>query len=380
MTRQKEITGHGSIRELRTILSSLSAKRVFLVSDKQSHEACGAKEALQWLSSCCAVVEFSEFEPNPRIEDVQRGITAFRQENVDCVLAVGGGSVIDMAKLVNFFSCKGLDPRTLARQEQIATQEGKLLIAVPTTSGTGSEATHFAVLYKGKEKLSIAHETILPDVAIVDPALSMSLPPYTTAASGMDALSQAIESYWSIHSTENSKEFSKRAIAWILPNIVVATREPTPAARLAMAEAAHLAGKAINITKTTAPHAISYPITSYFGIAHGHAVALTLPSILEYNGAVAREDVLDPRGASYARGTIMEIVEQLGAKDIASARGQLEHLMDRIGLERRLSALGIKSEEDIDLIIRNGFNPERVRNNPRLLTKTALREILHGAG
>jgi len=375
--RQQEWIGHSSVRRLRTVLSELSPRRVFLVSGKHSYEASGAKDKLGWLPSLYEVVEFSDFVSNPEVEDVRRGTAAFRRGQADCVVAVGGGSVIDMAKLVGYFACSDLDPLALPQQEAEPPGAGQPLIAVPTTSGSGSEATHFAVLYHGKEKLSIAHETILPNVAIVDPDLSMSLPAYTTAASGMDALAQAIESYWSIHSTTESKAYARQAIELILPNLGAAVQNPTPEARLAMAKAAHLAGKAINITKTTAPHAVSYPMTSYFDVAHGHAVALTLPSMLEYNAAVAPEDVLDPRGASYVRKVVMEVARQLGGKDIASARRRLEGLMGQIGLERRLSALGMQSEEDVELIVRHGFNPGRVRSNPRFLTEESLRKILY---
>ena len=144
-----------------------------------------------------------------------------------------------------------------------------------------------------------------------------------------------------------------------------------------MAQAAHLAGKAINITKTTAAHAISYPLTSYFGIGHGHAAALTLPSLLEYNAQVTKQDLLDPRGVSYARQSISEIVELLAASDVSQAKNSLEKLINDIGLETRLSQLGIISEDNMELIVRNGFNPERIGNTPRLLTEQALREMLN---
>ena len=122
-----------------------------------------------------------------------------------------------------------------------------------------------------------------------------------------------------------------------------------------MAEAAHLAGKAINITKTTAAHAVSYPITSFFNIPHGYAVGLTLPSFLVYNSNVTERDVLDQRGTDYVRQTISEIVGFLGQSNVTDAKQTLDDLMQEIGLKTRLSSLGIKSEKDIELIIENGF-------------------------
>src|SRR5207248_4789041 len=126
-------------------------------------------------------------------------------------------------------------------------------------------------------KYSVCHEFLLPDIAIVDPILTHKMSPRLTAITGMDALSQAIESYWSIHSTEESKGYAREAIRIIVDQLPKAVNEPTNDSRLAMARASHLAGKAINVTRTTAPHALSYALTSRFGVPHGQAVSLTLP-------------------------------------------------------------------------------------------------------
>lgn len=374
---QKEYIGFGSILCLREILVELGSRSIFLVTGKGSYSACGAESCLENLLKNYEVHRFCEFAVNPKLEDIDRGINVFKAVECDMVIAVGGGSTIDMAKAINFLSAH---PQTLGTCEirtSVSETAVRPLIAIPTTSGSGSEATHFAVVYADRQKQSIADERMLPVAAIVDTNLTMSLPRYATAVSGLDALSQAIESFWSIHSSEESKGFARRALELILPNIGVAVREPTPATRSAMAEGAHLAGKAINITKTTAAHAISYPITSYFGVAHGHAVGLILPSLLEYNAQVAENDVLDLRGGPYVRKIISEIVALFGANDVLEAKEKLEHLMSGIGLETRLSGLGIKSEKDFELIIHNSFKPERVGNNPRLLTEEALRKMLH---
>src|SRR5262249_51347864 len=139
---------------------------------------------------------------------------------------------------------------------------GLPLVAIPTTAGSGSEATPFAVLYVGHVKHSIAGPAMLPDVAIVDPSLTDSMSPALTAVTGMDAFSQAVESYWCIHSTERSKAYARRAIALVLEHLEVAVTAPREENRRAMSKAAHLAGRAIAITKTTGAHALSYPLTS----------------------------------------------------------------------------------------------------------------------
>ncbi len=372
---QREMIGFDCIQEIKTVLSDFSPRTVFLVVDKTSYEISGARKKLEPLLRNYRIERCEDCSPNPKIEDVEKGIERFKRAEPDVTIAVGGGSVIDTAKLIDFFGSNNFNPRAYLEKGETVDREGKPLIALPTTSGTGSESTHFAVVYLGRTKYSVAHERILPDVAIVDPWLTTSLPPYTSAASGMDALSQAVESYWSIHASRESRTFARRALERILPNIRAAVNEPTPQARLAMAEGAHLAGKAINLTKTTAPHAISYPITSHFGVAHGHAVALSLSSILEFNGDVREDDVLDAKGRLHVQKTMQELSVLFEARTIAETRKVMDELMRDIGLETRLGRLGLR-KEDIETIVANGFNPDRVKNNPRRLTKEALREIL----
>jgi alcohol dehydrogenase class IV len=177
----------------------------------------------------------------------------------------------------------------------------------------------------------------------VDPALTFSLSPRLTAITGLDAFAQAVESYWSVHSTAASRAYARRAIQLVLGSLSGAVHAPTPATRRAMSKAAHLAGRAINLTKTTAAHALSYPLTSYFGIPHGHAVALTLGQLLLYNSGVAADDVNDARGAAFVRRTIDELVALRGARTPEDACRRVEALTQDVGLPTRLSELGCTS-------------------------------------
>lgn len=373
---QKEYIGFNSIDSLKSLLEQYSAKKVFLVIGKGSYSLCGAEKCIQGELENRQVVSFSDFSCNPKIEDLCYGIECFKNAGSDVVIAIGGGSVIDMAKMINFFAGSKIQPKAYIKGKTAGVGKSLPLIAIPTTSGTGSEATHFAVLYVGHEKYSIGNEHILPDIAIVDPQFTMSLPPKITASTGMDALSQAIESYWCINSNELSKQYAKEAILLIMSNLHQCVTNPDKVSKTAMSKAAHLAGKAINITKTTAAHAVSYPITSFFGVDHGHAVGLTLASFLVYNFNVTDGDVLDVRGAKYVKKTIKDISSLLGESDILKAKEKLVSLMKLIGLETVLSNLGIDNK-GVELIIKNGFNPERVKNNPRMLDKKSLRIILH---
>jgi alcohol dehydrogenase class IV len=374
--KQREYCGFGKLEMCGSMLANISAKNVLLVTGRKSYIQSGAKERLEKVLDSYDVSIFNDFEPNPKIENVHRGIEYLRSIKYDAVLAVGGGSIIDMAKMVNFFGANDVDPAEYLECDSKVIRKGKPLIAIPTTAGSGSEVTHFAVLYITRRKYSVAHKYIIPDFSVVDPTLTESLSSRQTAISGMDALCQAIESYWSVNSIELSKMYARRAIELIISNLTQAVNNPTKTIRVVMAKAAHLAGKAINITKTSAPHSISYPLTAYFDISHGHAVGLTLPSMMVYNYGV-NKDILDRRGSEYVKKTLSEIACLIGAENVHDAKKRMDSLMSDIGLERKLSQLGVSSTDAIEKIIEDGFAPDRVSNNPRLLTPTALRNILH---
>ncbi|MBN4049057.1 phosphonoacetaldehyde reductase [archaeon AH-315-M20] len=373
--KQREYLGFNSIDNLKPILDKHNPKNIFLVTGRKSYETCGAKSILDITLQPYKVTHFYDFEVNPKIKDVEKGIKNFRENECDFVIAVGGGSALDIAKAINLFSNNEESVLlTYTKNPENIKNKGKPLVAIPTTSGSGSEATRFAVLYKDKTKCSFAHVFILPDYAIVDPQFTINLPKYITACTGMDAFSQAVESYWSTNLTDESKEYARKAIKLIIENLQDAVNNPNEKSREAMAKAAHLAGKAINISFTTSCHAIAPPITSYFGVPHGHAVALTLAQMLIYNSQVTEDDLLDKRGLDYVKNTINELVALIGARTVEEAGKKIKGLMEDIGLITRLSELGIKTNEDVDLIIRDSFNPNRLKSNPRLLTKEALRK------
>ena len=372
--RQEEYIGFGSIKYLEDILRNYNARNIFLVTGKDSYRLCGAEEAVSKLPQAYSFSRFCDFESNPKLNDAERAMELFLEEDYDLILAIGGGSVMDMAKLIKIFSQQSGRPIEYVKKEKEIKDGGVPLVTIPTTSGSGSEATHFAVVYVDKKKYSVAHPNLLPDHAILDPLLTMDLPPRITASTGMDALSQAVESYWNVDSTDESQKYAKEAIALILENLVTAVNDPLPKSREYMLIASHLAGKAINITKTTAPHALSYHLTSEHKVPHGHAVALTLGEVFVYNGLVTEEDVTDKRGVEYVRKTMHELNSLLGCSDAESSREKIRGIMNSIGLETHLSSFGVV-EKDIEPIL-NSVNPERLKNNPRFLTKPLIKEVL----
>jgi len=365
----------GCASQVGAALTQLGAKSVFLVVDRPAYEMSGARSELASLWEDRDVVEFDGFANNPQIEDVLHGVEQYRRVPCDVIVAVGGGTALDIAKLIRCLTGLRHPPADIIADNSLIENSACPMVAVPTTAGTGAEATHFAVLYRGGVKHSVAHPSILPEVAVVDWRLTRSLPPRITAETGLDALSQAIESLWCIHSTEESMSYSVAALELALDNLETAVHAPIDAARAGMSRAAHLTGKAINITKTTAPHAISYKISYDFGVAHGHAVALTLGPILAFNAGVTESDVTDPRGVEHVRRVIDLILLKLGCKEATSGRARIAELMESIGCQTRLNELGIEGHLTRKSIAES-VNVDRLRNNPRKITILQLMQLL----
>jgi len=375
--KQNVFLGFNTITNVEKILKEHSPKNIFIVTGKLSYKKQKIISLIRQQINPYNVTYFSDFSPNPEIKDVLNGVVKYKNHQCDFVIAIGGGSAIDTAKAINILSYNKEHPLVYSRQLKHISRKGAPLIAIPTTSGSGSEATKFSSLYDNKIKCSLNHKYLLPDYVIVDPQLSLTLPPYISACTGIDALTQAIESHWCIDSTNESKKFSKKAIELIMNNISDAVHRPTIQIRGQMAEAAFLAGKAINITRTTACHRIASPITTHYGLPHGNAVGLTLAPMIIFNGNVNNKESQDLRGVDYVINTINEIANLIGSDSIYGASQKISLLLENIGLKTRLSEVGIKTTNDITKIIQGCYSKKKFNNNPRFLSETSLRyEIL----
>jgi len=361
---------YGSIQELKSYIDERSPNHIFVVTGRDSYRSSSAQKKLEAIIDC-EVTRFCDFSTNPKLGEALKIMDTYISINPDLIIAAGGGSVIDMAKLIKGLA-KERDPIQCVIENKISGSDTPL-IAIPMTAGSGSEATPFAVVYINGTKYSLSDPSLLPDEVVLDPSLTHSLASYHTAVSGMDALAQAIESYWSVNATDDSKEYSRLAIPLVLNNLEGAVKSPNQENRENMLKAANLAGKAIAIAKTTACHAISYPITSNYDVPHGHAVALTLPEILMYNSKVTDKDVNHKKGSSYVKNCLSEIVKLMGARSPRKAKAVILGLMKKIDLKTVLTEVEIYEHE---LIINQGFDPQRMKNNPRRINKDDLAKIL----
>jgi len=315
-------------------------------------------------------IMFSEITPNPVYEEIVNGVKVFNENGCDFIISIGGGSIIDAAKTIKLFSSMNHD--TLYLKQAFKENEIKHL-SVPTTAGTGSEATQFAVVYYNDEKQSIAHDDLIPDYVILEPNTLRTLPDYQKKATLLDALSQAIESYWSVNSSSESKEYSKQAIKLILNNVNQYFGNDYRALA-SMMRASNLSGKAISITQTTAAHAMSYKITSLFGVAHGHSVAMCLPYVWEYMDEVVRNRDMDllneKRGYLYLEITLVELSKAFGCHSSQDAINKYKKLYYDLKLETPTS-------NDVEIMdkLSKSVNPVRLKNNPISLDEVAIKKL-----
>ena len=315
------------------------------------------------------IIPFSEFKPNPLYDSVVKGVDVFRKNGCDSIIAVGGGSAIDVAKCIKLYSSfKGNGENGEWLEHEIIPNQIPFLV-MPTTAGTGSEATRYAVIYFEGKKQSITSESIIPDTVLMDPSVLKTLPLYQKKATMMDALCHSIESFWSVNSTEESKEYSFKAITSILDNMDGYLNN-TEDGNEGMLKAAYLAGKAINITQTTAGHAMCYKITSLFGCAHGHA-AILCDRVL-YKWMVENTDkCIDSRGKKYLDEILDKIGKAMGCKDAKEGADKLIGLFDKLGFD-----IPVATTEQYDELKRS-VNPVRLKNHPVLIDKETIDGLYH---
>ena len=336
-----------------------------------------AKNALKFQLKGYNVTHLYGFKKSLHIEDIKHTIDIILKKNIDFIIGIGGGTVMDIAKAASVLHKENglLEDYIKGKLKPIGNNIRRLLI--PTTAGTGAEITPFSVVYIDKTKYSLAHSSMSPEYVILAPELTLTLSKEVIASTGCDALAQAIESFWSVNATEESKKYSEEAIHLALNNLSGAVNNPSLENRAAMLRASHFAGKAISIAKTTAAHSLSYPFTSYYNIPHGHAAMLTLPYFFEINMNPNQKNIQEKEGftVDYARKTFSDLLKILGVENGVGAKVKLLNLMEEVGLERSLRKLGV-NEEDFQNIVNNGFNYQRVVNNPVKITEETVWKIL----
>lgn len=335
---------------------------------------------LSGLDRYASVRRWSLTTPNPSADDVDDLVVAAMQHRPDAVIAVGGGSVLDAAK-VAAAAIGSIRSETIAQLIQRGFKPDDRtvrLVLVPTTAGSGAEVTPFATVYVDGVKHSVAGSGLRADRIVLDHALLTSTGRMQRATSGFDAVAQAIESLWAVGADDGSRRDARWALALLLPAIrpfVGGDTDPRTARRMLLGS--HLAGRAIARSRTTAAHALSYALTTDLGLPHGQAVGATLPALLRANSEARDDDLRVP--PLVHRRAMYEVLSALGAADGVEGEALLLDLLRALGL-RPLPAAAAQMLPALALDLAARVNVERLSNDPVKFDSARLAAVLREGG
>jgi alcohol dehydrogenase class IV len=370
--------GNGLLADLGSMVAATGQTRVLLVTDPGMMATDIVGQALASLDD--AGIEssvYSDVEADPPEAVVHAACDAARAADAGLVIGLGGGSSMDAAKLVALL-VSGHQQLSEAYGVGNAVGPRLPLILVPTTAGTGSEVTPISIITTGKsEKMGVVSPVILPDIALLDPGLTMSVPPHVTAATGIDAMVHAIEAYASASANNNpiSRQLALQALGLLGGAVERAVHDGSDRqARADMLLGAMLAGQAFANSPVAAVHALAYPIGGHFKIPHGLSNALVLAHVLRFNAVVA------PTPYAEMAPYVFPALGQMGPQEAAAAFAEeMAALAEQCGLEARLRDVGIP-QDALDLLARDAMNQTRLLvNNPRPVEQSDARAIYQAA-
>lgn len=325
------------INEFIALIKKINPNKILFVCSG-AYDRYGYRKAFDAFSA--DTVPFTAFEPCPEVSSVQKGVEVFKQNNCDFIVAVGGGSAIDVAKAIKLFAESDVE-----------------ILAVPTTAGTGAEVTRFSVLYNHGDKDSVRSWDIIPDYQIFDYTTLESLPYIQKVVTALDAFTHAVEAYWSKDATDESRDYSAEALALFNAHFEKYLADDKSAYE-PMMKCSALAGRAINIAQTTACHAFSYKLHKLKGFYHGQAVAVCLVYIWKYMLEQNSDDIA------------LELL--LAETEIVSGYTpeRLENLLSELGLLDDLTMTAEQFEETV-----NGVNVNRLSNHPVSFNSDDIKKI-----
>lgn len=357
--------GEFARNEIKTEIEKYHFKKAFLVSDKDL-EKCGVVLKIEKVLKENNIPYKLDLEvkPNPTIENVRYGLELFKKSNADFIIAVGGGSVIDTAKAIAVIA-NNPENEDVVSLEGVDKSKNQAIpiIAVPTTAGTGSETTMDYVITNTKEKRKMAcmDSKVIPIAAILDTEIMSSLPLKLTAATAMDALTHAIESYLSKGAFSFSEMLSLKAVSLISENFLKVLKNPNDyEVRKQLAIAQYIAGMSFTNVGLGIVHSMAHPLSAFYDIPHGVANALILPYVLEFNADVCKEKIIE---LSYAFDKDFDSKGdwQKAAKHCCEI---ISSFNKAAGLPEVLSEIGVK-EEDYDALAQSAFTDVATADNPK---------------
>ena len=360
--------GPGARKELPGVVARLGYKKALVVTDKGLMKFGVAKMVLDVLDEATIPYEiYDEVKPNPTVTNVKMGVEACKKAEADFIIAIGGGSSMDTAKGIGII-CNNPEFSDVISLEGVADTKKKTvpIIALPTTAGTAAETTiNYVIIDEEKQKKMVCVDpNDIPAVAIIDAELMYSLPKSLTAATGMDAMTHAIEGLITKGAWELSDMFEIKAIEMIHKYLPIAVNEPTnPVGRDGMAVAQYVAGMAFSNVGLGVDHGMAHPLSALHDIPHGVACAMLLPTVMKFNAPAALPKYVD---IAKALGVYKDGMTQQEAADAACA--EIDNLSRLVGIPTHLSELGI-TEKDIDALADQAIVDVCTPGNPREVTR-----------
>jgi alcohol dehydrogenase class IV len=354
--------GWGRFKEIRQVVDELNGKRVFLVTGKQSAKKFGLLERLASDLKGLTLEIYAEIEENPSIETVDKGAVKCKETGSDLVIGLGGGSALDAGKSIAMLQKNPGSIREYLDQERVCQTKGLPYVAIPTTSGTGSEVTPFTVItHKAKKaKPAIAPPENFPNVALVDPELTMSMPFEVAVSTGLDALCQAVEGFWSTQANPVTRALAFQAIKLAIENLEQACLKKDEESVTHMALASHLTGIEMSNIGNTSIHPLSYPITLDYDVAHGFACAIFLPEVIRFNARAVQDRFKD-------------LLLVLNLPSVGAFADKVDSFLDTLKAPKKLSQFGVKAG-DIPGIAKRGMGRSTAWN-PRPMTEEDIIQI-----
>jgi alcohol dehydrogenase len=381
----KIVAGYKALEHIPFELAARGVARPLLVSDRGVVGAglVGTVTDALAADGVAAGGVFDEVPPDSSLAAVTAGVAAYREAGCDCLIAVGGGSVMDTAKAINILATEGGDDLRPYAGINNLTRPLKPFIAVPTTAGTGSEVTSVTIIKDegAHSKLPVLSQFLLPDVAVLDPRMTLKLPPAITAATALDALTHATEAFTCLAKNPISDAYAATAIRAVSRWLVPVLEQPDDAeGRLQLAQAATMAGIAFSNSMVGLVHSLGHAVGATAGVHHGTCMGIFLPVVLTYNLEVRRDEIgellLHLAGAdAYAQTPAAERAE--------AAIARIRELKDRVhalcGLPRTLSETGQVRREDLDQIAALALDDGSLIMNPAEVDLAAARRLLEEA-
>ena len=348
-----------STNDIKTFISDKNFKKIFILCGKKSFVTSGAQKFFNNLLKKKEISFFYKKSKIPIFKELIKIIRDIRIFKPDLILAVGGGAVIDYAKIANVVEIRDDLKDLIVNYSYPFNKKYSKLTVIPTTAGSGAEVTSNAVIYLDEIKYSFESELLIPDNFFLIPEFLISAPDKIKASAGFDAIAQALESLVSKKSNDQSIKYASESLSISLNSFILFLNNPNLKNAAEMSIASNLAGKAISITKTTAPHAASYPFTSLFNISHGHAVSLFFEDFFKFNFENLNRSV-----TSFDLKKRFDLIFDLfDVKNINDFNTKISLIKKKAKLEDNLKKLNINIEQNSEKII-GGINLLRLGNNP----------------